>query len=123
MHSLTAFLPLFPIILPLTLVTAHFQLNSPPARGFDEDTIATFPCGGQDTVSSNRSLFPLSGGPVQLNMEHDHAEVQVLLGLGNDVRENFNITLEPIFLEEGIGQFCMGDVVSRIQDNLFKCGH
>ena len=112
MHSLTAFLPLLPIILPLTLVTAHFQLNSPPARGFDEDTLATFPCGGQDTVSNNRSLFPLAGGPVQLNMEHDHAEVQVLLGLGNDVGENFNITLEPIFLEEGIGQFCMGDVVS-----------
>lgn len=117
MHPLTAFLP---VLLPLTLVTAHFQLNSPSARGFDEDTLATFPCGGQDTPSSNRSLFPLAGGPVQLNMEHDHAEVQVLLGLGNDVGENFNITLEPIFLEEGIGQFCMGDVVSLDIRNPFE---
>ncbi|KAL2048808.1 hypothetical protein ABVK25_010933 [Lepraria finkii] len=95
----------------LPFVYAHFQLNSPPARGFDEDTLATFPCGGQDTVSSNRSMFPLTGGPIQLNMEHDHAEVQVLLALGNVPADNFNIVLQPIFMEEGIGKFCMGDVM------------
>ena len=56
-------------------------------------------------------MFPLAGGPIQLNMEHDHADVQVLLALGNDPGNNFSIILQPIFMEEGIGKFCMGDVV------------
>ena len=105
-----------PIFLALSLLfpafsTAHFKLISPPARGFDEDKLGTFPCGGQDEVSSNRSTFPLSGGTIQLEMEHDRSAVQVLLGLGKDVGDNFNITLKPIFLEQGIGDFCIGDVV------------
>lgn len=109
MHGLS-FLSLS-LILP-ALSTAHFQLLSPPARGFDEDKLATFPCGGQDTVSSNRTMFPLSGGPIQLNMEHDEAAVQVLLAMGNDPGSNFNITLLPIMQEQGIGKFCIaGDMV------------
>lgn len=63
-------------------------------------------------------MFPLTGGPIQLNMEHDHAEVQVLLALGNVPADNFNIVLQPIFMEEGIGKFCMGDVVSYVFDGL-----
>ena len=108
---LVIMLSLIHLFLLLPLVSAHFQLNSPSARGFDEDSLATFPCGGQDTVSNNRSVFPLAGGPIQLNMEHDHADVQVLLALGNDPMDNFSIILQPIFMEEGIGNFCMGDVV------------
>lgn len=96
----------------LPLATAHFRLLSPAARGFNEDVLGTFPCGGQDTPSSNRTQWPLSGGPVQLRMGHDRAAVQVLLGIGNDVGSNFNITLVPTIQEEGLGQFCFGDVVS-----------
>lgn len=44
-------------------------------------------------------------------MEHDEAAVQVLLGMGNDPGVNFNITLLPTIQEQGIGQFCLGDVV------------
>ena len=100
------------IILTLlpALTAAHFQILSPPPRGYSEDTLATFPCGGQNTPSSNRSMFPLAGAPIQLNMEHDMAAVQVLLGLGQDPGSNFNITLVPILQEQGIGKFCLGDV-------------
>lgn len=95
------------------LSSAHFQLLSPPARGYDEDTLATYPCGGQDKVSSNRSMFPLAGGPVQLNMEHDHADVQVNIAMGSDTTDgnSFNMSLVPILQEEGIGKFCLGDVM------------
>ena len=106
MHFAFLFLSLLP------LVTAHFQLLSPAARGFNEDVLRTFPCGGQDNPSLNRTEWPLSGGPVQLLMGHDQAAVQVLLGIGNNVGSNFNITLIPTIQEEGLGKFCLGDVVS-----------
>ena len=103
------FLILSLLVLPFT--TAHFLLNYPAARGFDEDKLVQFPCGGQDTPSPNRTLWPLAGGPIQLNMQHDRVAVQVLLGLGNDVGVNYNITLVPTLEEEGFGNFCFGDVV------------
>ncbi|CAF9912243.1 MAG: hypothetical protein HETSPECPRED_000886 [Heterodermia speciosa] len=73
--------------------------------------MAQFPCGGKSTPSENRTQWSLTGGPIQLQMEHDEAQVQVLLGLGNDPGVNFNITLLPTIQEQGIGQFCLGDVV------------
>ena len=93
------------------LTAAHFQLLSPPARGYDEDTLTQYPCGGQNSVSNNRTKFPISDAAIQLNMEHDRAAVQVVLALGETPGDgDFNITVRPIFLEEGIGKFCMGDV-------------
>lgn len=92
----------------LPLVSAHFELVYPVPRGFDEDILGTFPCGGQNTVSSNRTSFPLSGAPIQLYMGHTEAHVEVLLALGNDPGSNFNITLVPTFQEEGPQNFCMG---------------
>lgn len=104
------FTVLFAFLLP-SLISAHFQLVYPTVRGFDEEKLGKFPCGSQDTVSSKRTLWPLAGGPIQLNMEHDRVAVQVLLGVGNDVGENFNIVLLPTIEEEGEGNFCLGDVV------------
>ncbi|KAK5018632.1 hypothetical protein BJ546DRAFT_1059195 [Cryomyces antarcticus] len=95
----------------LPLASAHFNLVYPAARGFNEDTIGTFPCGGQNTVSSNRTQWPLTGAPIQLNMGHTQSMVQVLLALGNDPGTNFNIVLVPTFQEQGPQNFCMGDVV------------
>ena len=43
-------------------------------------------------------------------MGHVKSAVQVYLGLGNDVGSNFNVTLVPIFQEQGLGEFCMSDV-------------
>lgn len=91
----------------LPLASAHFQLVYPSPRGFNEDTLGTFPCGGQDTVSSNRTSWPITGGPIQLEMGHTSSKVQVLLALGNDATSNFNITLVPTFQEEGPEKFCI----------------
>ena len=106
MHSQLLFFSLLPLI-----TIAHFTLDSPTSRNSDEDTMAQFPCGGQNTPSTNRTQWSLTGGPIQLNMEHDEAAVQVLLGIGNDPGVNFNITLLPTIQEQGIGQFCLGDVL------------
>ena len=98
----------------LPSASAHFLLKYPEARGFDEDKLVNFPCGGQDSPNSNRTLWPLAGGPIQLYMQHDRVALQVLLGLGDDVGVNFNITLVSTFEEEGFGDFCMGNVVGLI---------
>lgn len=97
-------------LLPLTTI-AHFTLDSPTSRQIDEDTLGQFPCGGQNTPSSTRTQWSLTGGPIQLTMGHDESAVQVLLGLGNDPGVNFNVTLQPIIQEQGIGQFCLSNVV------------
>lgn len=94
----------------LPLATAHFQLNYPPARGFDEDKLPTFPCGGQDKVSTSRTSVSMTSFPVALDMGHDESAVQILLGLGSDPGSNFNITLVPTFREQGLGNFCMRTV-------------
>lgn len=103
---------LFASLLPLA--SAHFKLTYPAARGFDEDVLGTFPCGGQDTVSSNRTSWPITGGPIQLYMGHTDAKVQVLLGLGNDPGSNFNITLVSTFQEEGPDNFCINGAAIHI---------
>lgn len=109
------------LLLLLPLVSSHFTLESPKARGFDEDKLDTFPCGGQDTVG-DRTPWPINGGPIQLKMEHDQAKVQVLLGLGNNVGDHFNIILKPTVQEQGLGDFCLGDVVSRLHEKRDMCG-
>lgn len=94
----------------LPLASCHFQLKSPPARGFDEAKLGNFPCGGQDNVGS-RTPFNPAGGNIQLDMEHDQSAVQVLLGLGEKPGVNFNITLVPTLSQQGLGNFCLGNVV------------
>ncbi|KAL8697303.1 MAG: hypothetical protein Q9201_007193 [Fulgogasparrea decipioides] len=93
-----------------SLTSAHFTLDYPQVRGFDEDQLGTFPCGGQNTISNNRTSWPLAGGTIQLTMEHDHAAVQVLLALGNNVTDGFSTILVPTTQEQGIGKFCLSDV-------------
>ena len=52
---------------------------------------------------------------MQLDMEFDYSEVQVLLGLDDDVDVSFNITLILIFQEIGTGRFCLGDMVRSME--------
>jgi hypothetical protein len=90
-----------------SLASTHFNLDYPAARGFDEDNLGNFPCGSQDTVSSNRTLWPLSGGSIALTMGHIDANVEVLIGFGNSVGSAFNTVLRQTFTEQGLGKFCM----------------
>jgi hypothetical protein len=93
----------------LPFASAHFNLVYPPARGFDEDKLPTFPCGGQDTVSKDRTTWPV-GGPIQLLMGHTSTNVQVLIAMGSDPGDAFNTILVPTFHEDGPQNFCLGAV-------------
>lgn len=90
-----------------SVASAHFNLDYPAARGFDEDTLSTFPCGGQDTVSTTRAAWPLTGGDIALTMGHIDANVEVLIAIGNDVGSAFNTIIKQTFKETGLGAFCM----------------
>ncbi|KAJ5474341.1 hypothetical protein N7475_003907 [Penicillium sp. IBT 31633x] len=103
--SLLAFTAIVP------LAAAHFKLMYPTSRGSNTDTMTNFPCGGL-SQSSNRTQLPLSGGsfPVALEMHHSQTAVEVLLALGNDPGDNFNIVLTPTFGVKGLGEFCLPHV-------------
>jgi len=92
----------------LPLAAAHFTLDWPPARGFEPKKAGNFPCGGFDSVSSSRTDWPLNGGPVQLNMEHSQTNIKVLLAIGSNPGNSFNIVLNPTLSQEGLGDFCIG---------------
>ncbi|KAJ5376826.1 GPI anchored protein [Penicillium cosmopolitanum] len=93
-----------------SVATAHFHLVSPPSRGFNADTMATFPCGSLSQMT-DRTKIPLSGSiPIDLKLGHTQTALTVLLGLGNDPGTNYNITLHPTFGVQGAGEFCLADV-------------
>jgi len=74
------------------VANAHFLLNYPKTRGFDEDKEPNF-CGGFP-VSNSRSQFPLSSGFVSITSEHPQADVNILISFDNDPTAfaNFNKT-------------------------------
>lgn len=93
------------------MVSAHFHLLSPTARGFDADKMPTFPCGDLAQMTE-RTKIPLSGSlPIALKMGHTQTAVTVLLGLGNDPANKYNITLHPTFGIKGAGNFCLAKVL------------
>jgi len=61
-------------------------------------------------VSDNRTTVSTSGFPIALEMGHDRSVVQMLLALGTDPQDNFNITLERSFQQTGEGAFCLPSV-------------
>ena len=93
---------------PITL--AHFTLKYPASRGFDEDKEPTFPCGGFDTVQSQRTDFPVGGGPIQINLGHQQTNIAVYMAIGDNPGDAFSIVLHPQFQVSGFGDFCLGNV-------------
>ena len=100
---------LLPLLTLPFLASAHFKLVYPPARGFNEDTLPSGPCGGQ-SLTSNRTTVSMTSIPVALDMGHDQTAVQMLLGLGNDPGNNFNIIIHNTFGIQGLGNFCLANV-------------
>lgn len=94
-----------------TTVSAHFNLNFPAARGFNEHKLGTFPCGSMDTVSKTRTPWPLNNGEIALTMGHSDAQVQVLIGMGNNPGSAFNTVIKPTFKERGLGAFCIEGII------------
>ncbi|KAJ4358971.1 hypothetical protein N0V95_002587 [Ascochyta clinopodiicola] len=89
---------------------AHFNLNYPTSRGFDEDKESTFPCGGYDTVQSQRTDFPINGAPIQLKLGHQQTNIGVYLAVGDNPGDGFSVVLYPQLQVSGFGDFCLGDV-------------
>ncbi|KAI8340477.1 hypothetical protein BC941DRAFT_370731 [Chlamydoabsidia padenii] len=79
------FLLLFTLLtLTCQTVFGHYQLTYPPSRGFDESREAIGPCGGFDTVSSNRTDFPIKNGFLEINSEHPKYTYQVNIAYGTN---------------------------------------
>ncbi|KAI8934764.1 hypothetical protein NX059_008452 [Plenodomus lindquistii] len=94
--------------LPLTF--AHFNLNFPPTRGFDDDKQGTFPCGSFDSVSSSRTNFRIGGAPIQLVLGHPQTDVAVYMAIGDDPGSAFSVKIQPTTMITGLGDFCFGNV-------------
>ena len=82
----------------------------PTPRSTEDETEGTGPCGGFP-VSDQRTSVSMTSFPVALMMGHDRTVVQMLLALGNNPGDNFNITLEQTFQQQGEGDFCLPDVL------------
>jgi hypothetical protein len=95
-----------------SIASAHFTLNWPVARGFDEDNMPNFPCGSFDTPSSNRTVIALTADslPVDITFHHTQTAVSYLLALGSDPSTNYNITLGPTLGATGLGEFCLPNI-------------
>jgi hypothetical protein len=98
-----------PLALLSLLASAHFNLEFPAPRSTEESS-PQGPCGGLP-VSTTRTSVNINSFPVALEMGHDRSVVQMLLALGNNPGNNFNITLEQTFQQQGEGSFCLPDVV------------
>jgi nascent polypeptide-associated complex subunit beta len=94
--------------LPLSL--AHFQLTFPESRGFKDEEEGNFPCGGFNDVQQQRTDFPISGGPIQINLGHTQTNVAVYMAIGDNPGEGFSIVAQPQIQVEGLGDFCLGSV-------------
>ncbi|KAG0139291.1 hypothetical protein CROQUDRAFT_699647 [Cronartium quercuum f. sp. fusiforme G11] len=96
-----------------SIASAHFTLDFPLTRGFDEDKEPTF-CGGFPTNASGRQVFPLSGAaPVLINSHHQTAQVAIILSVNPNPTAfaDFNSSnkvdfLMPFGTIKGQGQYC-----------------
>lgn len=94
--------------LPFTF--AHFQMKYPTARGFDDDKEGNFPCGGFDSVQSQRTNFSISGGPIQLEMGHPQTNLAVYMAIGDNPGSGFSIVAKQQLTVDGLGNFCLGNI-------------
>lgn len=94
----------------LPLAFAHFNLDFPASRGFDDDKEGEFACGSFNDVSSTRTDFPISGGPIQVRFGHQQTNVAIYMAIGDNPGTNFNIVAQQQLQVSGYGEFCFGNV-------------
>ncbi|KAJ7706428.1 hypothetical protein B0H17DRAFT_1037165 [Mycena rosella] len=91
----------------IAYASAHFQLQFPPPRGpFVEDDEPNFCDGYAETT--NKTVFPLTGGFFSLNSEHTSWTASVLISTKANTTsfQDFN-TIVPFFKLSGEGLFCL----------------
>ena len=64
----------------------------------------------QTISNNNRTIWPLTGGSILLDVHHLWAFTYVNLGLGGDNTTVFNISLVEGFNQTGNGTFCLPTV-------------
>ncbi|KAL2062581.1 hypothetical protein VTL71DRAFT_5653 [Oculimacula yallundae] len=97
-----------------SLATAHFTVDYPEMRGdsFAEGASQyVYPCAGvNQTARTNRTLWPLDGGSVKLDLHHKWTYLFINLGIGAEY-PSFNISLTPSLLNQtGNGTLCIPKV-------------
>lgn len=90
-------------VLSLAVVSAHFTLDYPASRGFSDDEEPSAPCGGFNSVSTNRSSFPMSGGRYQIDSHHAQASVEVVFSRDG---ETFGQSPAETYTMTGLGTLC-----------------
>lgn len=88
--------------------SAHFTLDYPRTRGFDEDLESDSFCGGFHTISTPRSPFYLDG-PISIDSHHDSATVNIYLSLSPPTSAQSFLSLPPLRHDisiTGQGEFC-----------------
>lgn len=102
------FSKLFTLAALATAASAHFTLDYPLARGFDEDIEGQF-CGGFNDTMSPRASFPIgAGAPVLIDSHHASADVAILISFASDPTSfaNFSSLLMDFGTITGQGEFC-----------------
>ncbi|KAG1046610.1 hypothetical protein G6F43_010912 [Rhizopus delemar] len=62
---------------------AHFTMTYPSSRGFNEDQEPISPCGGFNTASSERVVFPLQNAFIEINSGHTSYSYEINAITGN----------------------------------------
>lgn len=96
---------------------AHFTLDSPPTRGFDEDKESDPFCGGFPNASTTRSNLFYPHAPISITSHHDSATINVYLALGVPTGSESFLALPPVTSDvkiQGMGAKCL--YVNATQD-------
>ncbi|KAF7891727.1 hypothetical protein EAF00_008029 [Botryotinia globosa] len=95
-----------------SIVSAHFSIEYPPPRGDSFLPPASqwqYPCANINTTE-NRTLYPTTSFPINLDLHHRWTYVFINLGLGINGSSNLNISLTPSPLNTtGSGYLCLSD--------------
>ncbi|KAL8283645.1 hypothetical protein RQP46_005440 [Phenoliferia psychrophenolica] len=111
-----------PFLALASVASAHFTLDYPQTRGFNEDIEGNF-CGGFNS-SATRVPFPLSSGPILIDSHHPSADVAILISFVQSPTtfRDFNTTsngatyglLKSFGTITGQGEFCFNVDVSAL---------
>ena len=103
------------------LATAHFDITYPATRGDSFLPPALqwlYPCAGIN-ATTNRTMWPTTGGSLVLDLHHPFTYIWVNLGLGEEVA-SFNVSLTPNlpYNETGNGTLCLPHVALPKEANV-----
>jgi hypothetical protein len=90
------------------LAQAHFNLQTPPTIGFDDDNEGNGPCGGftpSFADASKVASFHVGGEPVGMKLFHNQANWLFRATLDTTASGNWT-QLFPIVQQSGLGLFC-----------------